>query len=189
MPLRKLYKNEQLNDYYIKKWFGTALIFSAIGLSAWELHSHMAMLIQWVQGLGTYVFIGFFLLYCFTVLFFLPIEPIVLASGALFGFYYGFLINLFCAVVSAAIAFMFSRYLSVFWISAQKKGRLIQWIERLESYGWKSLAISRLTPFLPCAIVNYGYGLTNIRLLVYTITNLIFFIPYKLIVTYIGSHL
>ena len=91
--------------------------------------------------------------------------------------------------MSAAIAFMLSRYLGIVWISGNKKGRLTQWFGRLESFGWKSLAASRLTPFLPCAVVNYGYGLTNIRLFVYTITSCVFFIPYKLVVTYIGSHL
>ena len=160
-----------------------------IGLAAWLLHSYMPTLIQWVQGLGAYALIGFFLLYSFTVLLFLPIEPIVLVAGALFGFYYGFLINLFCAVVSAALAFMLSRHLGMTLISNHKKGRLIQWLERFESFGWKSLALSRLTPFLPCAIVNYGYGLTNIRLFVYTLTSFVFFIPYKLILTYVGSQL
>lgn len=173
----------------MKKWFRTAFIFIVIGFAVWELHIHMTVLIQWARGLGGYAVIGFFMLYCFTVLFFLPIEPIALASGAIFGFYYGFFINLFCAVVSAVFAFLLSRYIGIVWISCHKKGCLIQWLDRLESFGWKSLAVSRLTPFLPCAIVNYGYGLTNIRLFVYTLTNILFFIPYKIIVTYIGSHL
>ncbi len=133
--------------------------------------------------------IGCISLYCFSILLFLPIEPIALASGALFGFYYAFLITLFCAVVSAAIAFMISRYFGFSWLPCGKNRLLVQWLEHLESFGWKSLAVSRLTPFLPCSIVNYGYGLTNMSLSVYTITNLIFFIPYKLIITYIGSYL
>ncbi|CAM3010510.1 putative integral inner membrane protein [Legionella steigerwaltii] len=171
------------------KWLRSVFIFTVISFFIWELHCHMPILIQGVQELGTYSFIGFFILYCFTMLLFLPIEPIVLASGAMFGFYYGFLIALFCAVVSAAIAFIISRYLGLYWLPRGKNKLLAQWLERLESFGWKSLAVARLTPFLPCSIVNYGYGLTNIRLFVYTITNLIFFIPYKLIITYIGSHL
>lgn len=164
-------------------------IFIAVVFFSWELHSYMPMLIQWIQGLGIYALVGFFMLYCFAILLFLPIEPIVLASGAMFGFYYGFLITLFCAVVSASIAFMISRYFGFAWLPDNKNILLAKWLNRLESFGWKSLAISRLTPFLPCSIVNYGYGLTNMRLFVYTTTNLIFFIPYKLIITYMGSHL
>lgn len=171
------------------KWSRFILIFVTIGLLACMLHSAMPMLIQWVQGLGAYAFIGFFVLYCFTVLLFLPIEPIVLASGAIFGFYYGFLITLFCAVVSASMAFMISRYFGFSWLPSSKNRLLAKWLNQLESFGWKALAVSRLTPFLPCSMVNYGYGLTNMTLFVYTLTNLIFFIPYKLIITYIGSQL
>ena len=171
------------------KWLKLVFIFIAIGFSAWKLHSYLPMLTLWVQGLGAYAFIGFFIVYCFAILLFLPIEPIALASGAIFGFYYGFLISLFCAVVSASIAFLISRYLGSYWLPYNKNRLISQYLERFESFGWKSLAVSRLIPFLPCTIVNYGYGLTNIRLFVYTITNFIFFIPYKLIITYTGSHL
>ena len=171
------------------KWLRFVFIFVAFGLLSWELHSYMPLLIQSVRGLGAYALIGFFVLYCLTVLLFLPIEPIVLASGAMFGFYYGFLITLFCAVMSASIAFMISRYFGLFWLPSSKNRLLAKWLNQLESFGWKALAVSRLTPFLPCSLVNYGYGLTSMKLFVYTITNLIFFIPYKLIITYIGSHL
>lgn len=171
------------------RWLRFIFIFSTISLLAWELHRFMPMLIQWAQELGSYAFIGFFVLYCFAVLLFLPIEPIVIASGALFGFYYGFLITLFCAVVSASMAFIISRYFGFSWFPSSKNKLITRWFNQLESFGWKALAVARLTPFLPCSMVSYGYGLTNIRLVVYTITNLIFFIPYKLIMTYIGSHL
>ncbi len=171
------------------KVFKLIFIFLVIGFFAWKLHCSMPRLIQWIQGLGAYAFIGFFIFYCFSILLFVPIEPIVLASGALFGFYYGFLITLFCAVVSAAMAFIISRSLGFSWFPGNKKKLLVQWGERFESLGWKSLALSRLIPFLPCSIVNYGYGLTNMNLWVYTITNFIFFIPYKLSITYIGSYL
>ena len=171
------------------KWLRLVSIFIVICFSAWELHSYLPMLIQWTQGLGVYGFIGFFLLYCLSVLLFLPIEPIVLASGAMFGFFYGFLITLFSAVVSSIIAFKISRYFGFSWMPFAKSRLLVQWHKRIESFGWKSLAISRLTPFLPCSIISYGYGLTNMNLFIYTVTNLIFFIPYKLLITFIGSHL
>ena len=170
------------------KWLQFVLTLLAIGLLAWELHVCMPALIQWVQNLGIYTWIGFFLLYCVAVLLFLPIEPVVFASGAMFEFYYGFLITLFCAVVSSSIAFMISRYFGFSWLPNRKNQLLTKWLEQVDSYGWKALAVSRLTP-LPCAVVNYGYGLTSMRLSVYTLTNLIFFIPYKLIMTYVGSHL
>ena len=169
------------------KYIKLVLIFIMIFGLAWELHVYMPILIQWVRELGAYAFIGFFILYCVTILLFVPIEPIVFASGAIFGFCSGFLISLFCGVVSSAMAFIISRHFGCHWLPHKKNKTIMHWIDSLESFGWKSLAVSRLTPFLPCSLVNYGYGLTKIRLLVYNVTNLVFFIPYKLLLTYFGS--
>lgn len=169
------------------RWLRFFFILIALVCFSWALHAHMPMLIQWVQRLGVSAWIGFFILYCIAILLFLPIEPLVLVSGALFGFYYGFIITLLSAVASASMAFMISRKLGLSWFP-YGKNRLAQGLERLESLGWKSLAVSRLTPFLPCSLVNYGYGLTKINFFVYTITNFIFFIPYKLIMAYAGAH-
>ncbi|RUR08917.1 TVP38/TMEM64 family protein [Legionella sp. km772] len=171
------------------KWLKQALILIVLAWLTWELHSYRPFLIELIPGLGVYAFFSFFLLYCLSALVFLPIEPLVLLSGGLFGFYYGFLINLLSAVVSAVIAFMLSRRYGLSFITNSKQGRLIQWLERLETLGWKSLALSRLMPFLPCAVVNYGYGLTRMNLFVYTLTNIVFFIPYKLVLSYVGAHL
>lgn len=171
------------------KYLKLVFIFIILGFLSWKLHGYMPMLIQAAQKLNAYAWLGFFVLYCFIALLFLPIEPIVLASGAMFGFYYGFLITLFSAVISAAIAFLITRYFGFSWLSRHKNKLLTKCLNQFESLGWKSLAVSRVTPFIPCAIVNYSYGLTNMNLFVYTITNIIFFIPYKLMMTYIGSHL
>ncbi|MFZ4077148.1 MAG: TVP38/TMEM64 family protein [Legionellaceae bacterium] len=180
--------SREFHPYYcMMRWFRFSSILIALVFFSWALHAHMPMLIQWVQQLGVAAWIGFFILYCIAILLFLPIEPLVLASGALFGFYYGFLITLWSAVASASMAFMISRKVGLAWFP-YGKNRLNQGLARLESLGWKSLAVSRLTPFLPCSLVNYGYGLTKINPFVYTITNLIFFIPYKLIVAYVGSY-
>ena len=164
-------------------------IFIVIIVSTWKLPHYLPLLTLWIQELGAYAFIGFLILYCFAILLFVPIEPIALASGSLFGFYYGFLTSLFCAVVSANIAFMISRYFGSHYLPYNKNKLIFQYLERFESFGWRSLALSRLLPFLPCTIVNYGYGLTNMRLFVYTLTNFIFFIPYKLVITYAGAQL
>jgi len=157
--------------------------------AALALHKYVPALTIWLQTLGSGAFIGFFILYCLSSLLFIPIEPLALAAGSLFGFYYGFLICLLSAVISASIAFMMSRYLGFPSFLGSQNKLLIKQQKIFSNLGWKSLAVSRLTPFLPCSIVNYGYGLTNITLLSYTITNLIFFIPYKLIIAYTGAHL
>lgn len=170
---------------------GIKLIFvmAMIVIFATQLHQHLPEWIASIRALGHYAVLGFFILYCLAILFFLPVAPIILAGGAIFGFYYGFLINLFCAVISAFFSFLISRYVGLTWLSPRKQAELSRWFSRFQSLGWRSLATARVTPFLPCSIINYAFGLTRIKISTYNLTNLIFFIPYKLIATYIGAHL
>ncbi len=170
-------------------WVKLLFVIAVIVILIAQLHQHLPEWTASVRQLGQYAILGFFTLYCLAILFFLPVAPIVLAGGAIFGFYYGFLINLFCAVISALFSFLISRYFGLNWMSPRKQTKLFHWISRFQSLGWRSLATARVTPFLPCSIVNYAYGLTHIKISTYNLTNLIFFIPYKLIATYIGAHL
>lgn len=117
---------------------------------------------------------------------FLPNLPIILAAGALYGFYWGLVLNLLSAILSAVIAFMMSRHVRLACLSVKKRQQLDGWLRRLDSYGWKSLALCRLVPFLPCAIVNYGYGFTQIKASIFIVTSFIFFIPLKVVETYCG---
>ncbi|KTD11062.1 putative integral inner membrane protein [Legionella gratiana] len=168
-----------------KRWIKWSIVVALIAI-VWFFQSQIPVLINWLRTLGYPAIIGFCFLYCFVSLLFLPIMPLMLASGALFGFYWGLVLNLFSALLSATIAFMISRHIGLGWLSAKKRQQLDNWIKRLDSYGWKSLALCRLTPFIPCAIVNYGYGFTRIKTSVFIITSFIFFIPLLVVETYCG---
>ncbi|HHT0593471.1 TPA: TVP38/TMEM64 family protein [Legionella anisa] len=168
------------------RWFKWGVVIVLIAV-AWFFQHELPTLIHWLRTLGYPAFIGFCLLYCFASLLFLPNLPIILAAGALFGFYWGLALNLLSALLSAVIAFMISRHVGLSWLSVKKRKQLDSWLGRLDSYGWKSLALCRLVPFLPCAIVNYGYGFTQIKASVFIVTSFIFLIPLKVVETYCGS--
>ena len=163
-----------------------ALITSFIGI-VWYFQQQVPDLIQTISSWGYVSILGFGALYCLTALLCLPVMPIILAAGAIYGFYWGFVINLFSATLSASLAFLVSRHMGIDWIPGIDQQRIAAWSSRVESLGWKSLALCLLTPFIPCAIVNYGYGFTRIKLLTYILTSFIFFIPYKFVVTYLGN--
>lgn len=168
------------------KWFRSIFFLLAIFLFAWQLYHNLPILTQWLHGLGIYAFIGFFMLYCVAVLLFVPIEPLAVASGVLFGLLYGFVLSLFSAVVSASLAFLISRYFGENRFTS-KHLLIRQYLKRVNTLGWKTLAIARLTPFLPCAVVNYAYGMTRMKLSIFTLTNVVFFAPYKFLMTYTGA--
>ncbi|HHF7367669.1 TPA: VTT domain-containing protein [Legionella bozemanae] len=167
------------------RWLKWGIIIALITV-AWFFQHEIPTLIHWLRSLGYLAVIGFCLLYCFASLLFLPNLPIILAAGALFGFYWGLVLNLLSALLSAVIAFMISRHVGLAWLSGKKKQQLDGWLRHIDSYGWKSLALCRLVPFLPCAMINYGYGFTQIKTSVFILTSFIFFIPLKVVETYCG---
>lgn len=168
-----------------KRWIKWSIIIALVAAACF-FQSQIPALIHWLRTLGYPAIIGFCFLYCFVSLLFLPIMPLIIAAGALFGFYWGLILNLFGAVLSATIAFMISRHIGLDWLSEKRRHQLNHWIKHLDSYGWKSLALCRLTPFIPCAIVNYGYGFTRIKTSVFIGISFIFFIPLTVLETYFG---
>lgn len=155
-------------------------------ISAWAFHAHLTELIAWIRTLGIASVIFFCLLYCIASLLFLPIVPIILAGGALYGPYWGSLINILAATLSALVAFMIGRYIGIEWLPNRVKLKIEHWMNQMNQYGWKSLALCRLMPFIPCAVVNYAFGFTQIKARSFVLTSFIFFIPYKFLETYSG---
>ena len=166
------------------------LYFSCMGVFllcvAWFFYHNMPHIIHFIYGLGVFAPLLFVAMYCVATFLFLPTLPIVLAAGALFGPLLGTALNVCSATLSAAFAFIISRQVGLHWMSTQKKKRVDAFVEKIESHGWKSVAAFRLMPFVPFNLVNYGFGLTRIRLRSYVIATFIFIIPYKVIMTYSG---
>ncbi|WP_133133932.1 VTT domain-containing protein [Legionella parisiensis] len=115
------------------RWLKWAAILVLIAV-AWFFQHEIPALIHWLRSFGPLAVIGFFLLYCFASLLFLPNLPIILAAGALFGFYWGLVLNLLSALLSAVIAFMISRHVGLAWLSGKKKQQLDGWLKRVDSY-------------------------------------------------------
>jgi len=118
----------------------------------------------------------------------LPIVPLVLAGGALFGPVTGTLLSLFCSALGATLGFCISRYFKPDEYKIAENSRVMKLILQVERQGWKSVAMLRLTPAIPYNLVNYGLGLTCIKFSHYLIATIIFIIPNKIIVTCCGYY-
>lgn len=160
------------------------MIASFIGL-AFVVHAKIPQLSHQVQNLGALAPIFFMLVFCLSGLLCLPTMPFVLAGGALFGPIFGTLLSLLSATTSAICAFLISRHLGTSWLSSCKNTSIQHLIKHIKSPSWKSVALLRLIP-APFSLVNYGFGLTQIKLRSYTLTTFLFLIPYKVMITYCG---
>ena len=113
-------------------------------------------------GIGIFAFVC---LYILIVLLILPASWLSLLSGFLYGSYFGSIIVFISAFIGASVAFFVSK--SFF---AKKLKNLFSRYPKLsvmekvvEKGGLKLIFLARLSPIFPFSILNYFYGLNNVK--------------------------
>ena len=160
-----------------------------VGITAvivWRDHLSVDALIEWVGQLGWIAPLVFIACYAVSAVFFMPGLLFTLAGGVLFGPAYGTLYNLVGATIGATLAFLTARYIAYDWVTKRMGNRLRQLVTGVEKEGWRFVALTRLVPIFPFNLLNYAFGLTNIRLSHYIITSFIFMAPSGAAYTYLG---
>ncbi len=168
------------------KIFCFTLIVAVIILCAYLFQQNTSAIVNWIETLGLLAPIFFLLLYCLATILFLPTMVLTLAGGALFGPIIGTLFNLISATLGAVCAFCISRYLIFDKVADTKNIRIKNLIAGVENRGWQFVALLRLIPIIPFNMVNYGLGVTRIKLSHYLFATIIFLIPGEIIFTYCG---
>lgn len=123
----------------------------------------------WIESLGPWGPIAFILLYIAATVAAIPGTALTLAAGPLFGPWLGTLYVSIGATLGATLCFLISRYFARDAIGAwlEDKQAFQRLDEMTERHGGWMVAVTRLIPFFPFNILNYGFGLTRVRLLTY----------------------
>ncbi len=113
-------------------------------------------------GIGILVFVFIYLL---NVLLILPAGWLSLLSGFLYGSYLGSIVVFISASIGASLAFFisksfFSKKLKNFFSRYPKLSVMEKVVEK---GGLKLIFLARLSPIFPFSILNYFYGLNNIK--------------------------
>ena len=165
------------------RWLVTLIAFIFI---AYLFHKYSHLITPWLDETGRFSWCFFLLLYCLMSVFCLPNVILALAGGALFGLVEGTILNVLGATLGALCGFCLSRYVLPHAFVVDEKTRMGRLINQVDRRGWKSVALLRLTPAMPYHLVNYGLGMTHIKLSHYLMVTLISLIPNKFILTYCG---
>ena len=109
--------------------------------------------------------LSFVFIYILIVLLILPASWLSLLSGFLYGSYLGSIIVFIAASIGASVAFFLSKT-----FLAKKLKNLFSRYPKLsvmekvvEKGGLKLIFLARLSPIFPFSILNYFYGLNNIK--------------------------
>ena len=114
------------------------------------------------SGIGIFAFVCIYIL---IVLLILPASWLSLLSGFLYGSYLGSIIVFISASIGASAAFFisksfFSKKLKNFFSLYPKLSVMEQVVKK---GGLKLIFLARLSPIFPFSILNYFYGLNNVK--------------------------
>ncbi len=128
----------------------------------------------------------FLLLYVVVVMLFLPGQLLCLAGGALFGIWFGTLLNVVGATLGASLAFLTARHLAAAQVERHMSGTLQQLKQGVEAEGWRFVAMVRLLPMVPYDLSSYAFGLSRIPLSQFAAANAVCLLPRLFVYAYIG---
>ena len=131
-----------------------------------EAGAYVPRFAEWVEGLGFWGPVAFILGYIVATVAFIPGSLLTPAAGAIFGIVRGVVYTFVGASIGATLAFLVSRYLARGAIEKRLEGneRFAAIDRAVANEGLKIVTLLRLSPVFPFNLLNYGLGLTQVRL-------------------------
>jgi len=177
------------------KWLlylGMAIALIAAVIVAFKVFNGQELLkqaIDWVEQLGPWGPITFIAIYLVATVLFIPASALTLGSGAVFGLVWGSVYVSIAATLSATCAFLIGRYLARDAIARKIEGneRFAAIDKAVAGQGWKIVGLMRLSPVFPFTLLNYAFGLTQVKLRDYVLASWIGMMPGTVMYVYIGS--
>ncbi|MCU0559129.1 MAG: TVP38/TMEM64 family protein [Desulfobacterales bacterium] len=168
-----------------------AAVIGGIAAAAhfFNLQQLLRVALAWISGLGVLGVLFFIALYVLACVFMLPGSVLTLGAGAVFGVACGAVTVLIGATLGATCAFLTGRYLARDWVARRiaRNEKFKALDESVGREGWKIVLLTRLSPIFPFNLLNYAYGVTQIRLKHYILASGAGMIPGTLMYVYVGS--
>jgi uncharacterized membrane protein YdjX (TVP38/TMEM64 family)/rhodanese-related sulfurtransferase len=165
---------------------GLVIAASAIWLALNRDWLDPALIERSLRDLGLLAPLGHVALFALGTVLFVPGTIFALAGGALFGPFWGAVLNLAGGTLGASGAFLASRYIGADWIRRRAGARLERLVAGVEAEGWRFVAFVRLVPLFPFNLANYAFGMTRIPLTHYVFASAVFMAPGTLAYTWLG---
>lgn len=142
-----------------------------------------------VHGLGPWAPAAFITAYVAACVLFLPGSLLTLGAGALFGLVMGTVYVSIASVAGATASFLIGRYMAREWVARklETNPRFAAVSAAVAREGWKIVGLTRLSPVFPFNLLNYAFGITEVRLRDYVLASWIGMLPGTVMYVYIGS--
>lgn len=175
------------------RWKWLLYLGVAVAIIAAARYFHVQDLLKqaldWVGQLGPWGPVIFIALYIVATVLFIPGSVLTLGAGAVFGVVWGSIYVSIAATLGATAAFLVGRYLARDAIERKLKGneRFAAIDKAVAGQGWKIVGLTRLSPVFPFTLLNYAFGLTQVKLRDYVLASWIGMMPGTVMYVYVGS--
>ena len=178
-----------------RKWLlylGAAIVLIAAGIVGFKYFHGQELLkqaIDWVAQLGLWGPVIFIAIYVVATVLFIPGSVLTLGAGAVFGVGWGSVYVSIASTLGATAAFLVGRYLARDSIARKIEGneRFAAIDKAVAKEGWKIVGLTRLSPVFPFTLLNYAFGVTQVKLRDYVLASWIGMMPGTIMYVYVGS--
>lgn len=154
-----------------------------------QIKGYVRNVIEWVGSLGFWGPLVFIILFVVSAVICLPASILTASAGTLFGLKMGVLYVSIASTVAAIISFLIARYAARDWVEEKvsKNAKFSAIDNVIGKQAWKIIGLTRLSPIIPFPLMNYGFGVTKVKLSHYIIASWIGMIPGTILFVYIGA--
>ncbi|MDP5275793.1 TVP38/TMEM64 family protein [Chengkuizengella axinellae] len=142
---------------------------------------------DFILSFGVWAPILYIFLYTVRPLIFFPAIVLTLSGGYTFGPWWGTLYDLIGATMGACLAFIIARTLGRETIERWLGDKIKKMDDISEEKGFKTILFIRLVPLIPFDVINYGAGLSKVKLKDYALATLIGILPGAFAYNYLGA--
>lgn len=160
-------------------------------LAVLPVQNYLTRVLSWVESVGPWGPPLLGAAYVAACVLFVPGSILTLGGGFLFGVVYGTITVSIASVSGAAVAFVIGRTL----LRRPIERRIasyprFQAIDRaVGEQGFKIVLLTRLSPIFPFNLLNYAFGLTDVKLWRYVLASWLGMLPGTIMYVYLGSAL
>ena len=179
MSLQKEESFEKPKDWWKPVLLLVIIMVVFILVNIYGFGEQLEELQSWIHGLGPWGPVAFFLIYLGAVIATIPGTIFGVIAGAIFGSVSGVILISISSTVGASLTFLIARYFARDAVTRLlAKNDTMRKLDQLtQDHGVIMVAITRLVPFFPFTLLNYGFGLTKVSFKTYVFWSWLCMIP------------
>jgi uncharacterized membrane protein YdjX (TVP38/TMEM64 family) len=183
-------KNEKTTDWWKPVVLIVIIVTLFIVVNVYGFGVKIEELQHWIQSLGFWGPIAFFVIYLGAVIATIPGTIFGVIAGVLFGSIMGVILISIASTVGASLTFLIARYFArdivARWLPKNKTMKRLD--QLTEDHGIFIVGLTRLIPLFPFTLLNYGFGLTKVSFKTYVFWSWLCMLPGTIIVV-VGTDL